>query len=83
MRSESRKRKYDHTGPWESYSMIWEEMLHEIQGYPDDKFINFSEIAQRYNLKNVSGNLPQNGGVVKFLHKLHNFFCTFLLTVFA
>jgi hypothetical protein len=39
-------------------------MREEVESYPDDTKVNWSDMAQRYSIRNTKGEIAQNGGQV-------------------
>ena len=61
-RVKAHKRIHSHVGPWSSYIMDWEACLREVDSYPNDKDINFSNLAKTFKITNSSEKFPDNGG---------------------
>ena len=49
------KRKRNHAGILDNYTWNKETCIEEINSYPDNHPINFSDLARRHNLKNNRG----------------------------
>ena len=41
-----------------------ENMREEVERFPDDMHVNWSELARQYNIKNTKGELAKNGGQI-------------------
>jgi hypothetical protein len=39
-------------------------MREEVESYPDDTKVNWSDMAQRYSIRNTKGEIAKNGGQV-------------------
>ena len=66
-----RKRKHNSAGNLFSYQWKHEDCLTEVKGYSAGQSINFTKLALKYEIKNIKGDAPKNGGqiVKKFLHE--------------
>ena len=50
------KRAHNHVGNLKSYSWDKNNCIEEVERYPADYNINYSDLARRFDLKNKNGN---------------------------
>ena len=60
----AKKKKKDHTGNTDAMHWDKQAMKQEVEGYEDTHFINFQELADRYNVQNDEGGKANNGGQI-------------------
>lgn len=58
------KKPKKHSGSFEGMTWDKDGLKSEIEGYEDDRKINWSEIARRYNITNKKGQISKNGGQI-------------------
>ena len=76
-----KRRKKDHVGRLEN--TLWDKdgLKKEVDGYPDETKVNWSELARRFEIRNKKGEIAKNGGQIaqEFLIKagsnIHRFNC--------
>ena len=64
-RTRQQKREGEQKSPVGKFAnMEWDKegMKDEVNGYADETLVNWSELARRFQIKNKSGELAQNGG---------------------
>ena len=60
------KKKKSPVGKFDKMKWDREAMKDEVLGYSDETLVNWSELGRRYEIKNTSGQLAQNGGQIAF-----------------
>jgi hypothetical protein len=46
-------------------NVTWDkERMKEVESYPDDTKVNWSDMARRYSIRNTKGEIAKNGGQV-------------------
>ena len=60
------KKKKSPVGKFDKMEWDREAMKDEVLGYSDETLVNWSELGRRYEIKNTSGQLAQNGGQIAF-----------------
>ena len=57
-------KKRNPVGNLDNIAFEKEKMKQEVESYPDGMVVNWSHLAQRYNIKNTKGELAKNGGQI-------------------
>ena len=60
------KKKKSPVGKFDKMEWDREAMKDEVLGYSDETLVNWSGLGRRYEIKNTSGQLAQNGGQIAF-----------------
>ena len=58
------KRKHDHIGDLSNYNWDKEECIREVSQYPENFKINYTALANKYEVKNKQMVKVRNGGQV-------------------
>jgi hypothetical protein len=57
-------KKRNPVGDLDNVAFEKENMKQEVESYPDGMVVNWSHLAQQYNIKNTEGELAKNGGQI-------------------
>jgi hypothetical protein len=57
-------KKINPVGNLDNVAFEKENMKQEVGSYPDGMVVNWSHLAQQYNIKNTEGELAKNGGQI-------------------
>jgi hypothetical protein len=57
-------KKRNPVGNLDNIAFEKEKMKQEVESYLDGMVVNWSHLAQRYNIKNTKGELAKNGGQI-------------------
>ncbi len=60
------KKRKSPVGKFDKMEWDKEAMKAEVMTYGDGTLVNWSELGQRYQIKNTNGDLAKNGGQIAF-----------------